>query len=403
MTAATEPGAIHLDAVGGIAGDMFVAGLLDAFPHLEARVMADLAALLPAEAGRPVLSAGESGGLRVRRFGLEAPAQKAHHHHHGHEHAHHDHHHGTAFAALRTRIAGARLSAGTAEAAIGILTLLAGAEAKMHGVAIEAVHFHELADWDSLMDVVAAGSIVAALGPIDWSVSPLPRGAGLVKTQHGLLPVPAPATAELLTGFALRDDGIGGERVTPTGAAIVKFLVDPARAPVSGRLVATGMGAGTRTLPGMPNILRVLGFAAEAKVAGESVVVLSFEIDDMTGEEIGIAAERLRATEGVLDVVLAAVSGKKSRPATQFQLLVRPGHEDAVGRACLLQTSTIGLRLREEQRMILPRVLDGGPDARIKRVTRPDGTETIKAESDDLASGETLAERRRLARQREKE
>ena len=122
---------------------------------------------------------------------------------------------------------------------------------------VDEVHFHEIGDWDSLMDVMAAGSIAAALEGARWSVSALPRGGGLVRTRHGLLPVPAPATARLLDGFTWRDDGIGGERVTPTGAAILRHLVGAAAARgVVGRLQGTGTGAGTRELPGQPNILR---------------------------------------------------------------------------------------------------------------------------------------------------
>ena len=127
------------------------------------------------------------------------------------------------------RIRTAALADGSAEQAVAILTLIAGVEAAIHQVPIEDVHFHEIADWDLLLDVVAAGSIAAALPAARWTVSPLPRGGGLVKTQHGLLPVPAPATAALLTGFAWRDDGVGGERVTPTGAAILRHLVGAER------------------------------------------------------------------------------------------------------------------------------------------------------------------------------
>ena len=164
------------------------------------------------------------------------------------------------------RIRTAALADGSAEQAVAILTLIAEVEATIHQVPIEDVHFHEIADWDSLLDVVAAGSIAAALPAARWTVSPLPRGGGLVKTRHGLLPVPAPATAALLTGFAWRDDGVGGERVTPTGAAILRHLVGPDGSGFgngsshAGRLVSIGTGAGTRTLPGIPNVLRALVF-----------------------------------------------------------------------------------------------------------------------------------------------
>jgi uncharacterized protein (DUF111 family) len=157
------------------------------------------------------------------------------------------------------------------------------------------------------------------------------------------------------------------------------------------------MGAGTRDLPGMPNILRVLVFdtTADAPADARSVAVLSFDIDDMTGEEIGIAVDRLRAADGVLDVALASLSGKKGRPLVEFRLLVQPDALEAVQRLCFFETSTIGLRWRMEQRSTLVRSF--GSDAseiRVKRVARPDGTTTVKAESDDLTAIDSLAARR---------
>ena len=317
---------IHLDAVGGIAGDMFVAALLDALPDLVERVLADGRAVLPVEAGGIRFEAGHVDTIAARRFGLKTRAGKrrelerapaAEHSHAGHHHDHHQHHHdhhnhdhpdehrkddsahthddaGT-FRDMVARIEAARLHPGTAAHAVAILTILAEAESGIHGVPVEDVHFHEIADWDSLLDVVAAGSVAAALEGTRWTVSALPRGGGLVHTRHGLLPVPAPATAAILAGFEWRDDGVSGERVTPTGAAILRHLVDPGNALAGGRLQASGAGAGTRTLPGIPNICRALVFENDGATLTDSVAVVEFEVDDMTGEEIGVACERLRA------------------------------------------------------------------------------------------------------------
>jgi uncharacterized protein (TIGR00299 family) protein len=388
----TGPYHIHLDAVGGIAGDMFVAAMLDAFPQLGERVFTDLARVLPKDAGRPLLAEGSSGAVRCLRFGLEPIEPHGHQHHHGHAH----HHHGR-YRDLVARIDGAGLSEGTATHAGAILRHIAEAEAHIHKVPLDEVHFHELADWDSLMDVVAAGSIAAALSGSRWTVSELPRGGGMVRTQHGLLPVPAPATVEILQGFAWRDDGISGERVTPTGAAILRHLVTGAGR-AEGRLEASGTGAGTRDLPGMPNILRVLAFASVAPSANhDRVAVLSFDIDDMTGEEIGVAADRLRALDGVRDLAIAALIGKKGRPLHGFRLLVAPDALDAVKERCLAETSTIGLRWHFEERDLLERrgesMRDGETAVRVKQVRRP-GRVTVKVESDDLASLDSLTERR---------
>ena len=184
---------IQLDAVGGIAGDMFVAAMVDALPALRARVLADAAAVLPAGIGSPVLEAGTSAGLRCLRFGLAAPEAAAQRHDHAH----------SAFRDMVARIEAATLAEGTAARAVAILRHLAVAEAAIHGVAVEDVHFHEIGDWDLLMDVTAAGSIAAALADAAWSVSELPRGGGFVRTRHGMLPVPVPAAASLLDGIRL--------------------------------------------------------------------------------------------------------------------------------------------------------------------------------------------------------
>jgi uncharacterized protein (TIGR00299 family) protein len=404
---------IHLDAVGGIAGDMFVAALMDAFPDLHERVMADISAVLPAEAGYPRLVEGMSASIRALRFGIagEQPGRGAQPHgHHSHHHDHHDHGHSesSSFAAMCARIRAVKLAEAVSERAIAILRLIAEVEAHIHQVSPEEVHFHEISGWDSLADVVAAASIATALKESTWSVSELPRGGGLVHTQHGMLPVPAPAAAALLQGFSLRDDGIAGERVTPTGAAILRHLVDRNRnMPPAGKLIATGTGAGTRDLKGMPNVLRALVFETGGETVADTVAVISFEVDDMTGEEIGIAADRLREQKGTIDVSLGLRVGKKSRPLHAFHLIADPAALESAIQAVFHETSTIGLRWRLEQRSILPREMHSvdveGSTVRVKRVRLPDGQTTAKAESDDLADQDGLRARRALKRRAEKE
>ena len=405
MNIVAEYNHIHLDAAGGLAGDMFAAAMLDALPDLQPRVFADLAAAIPAHCGQPTLSEGLSGGVAARRFTLVANDNTAQalEHHHDHDDHHHDH--AVCFPDIAELIASASLHPGTADQAIAILRRLAEAESRMHRVPIEEVHFHEIADWDSLMDVVAAGSVAAALAHCSWSVSDLPRGEGLVRTRHGLLPIPAPATVEILRDFRWRDDGIGGERVTPTGAAILAHLVHEVHGRSGGQLVAAGTGAGTRELPGMPNILRALVFsqADTLEITSEetdSVIVLSFDIDDMTGEEIATAADRLRATDDVIDLTIASRQGKKGRPVSEFRLLLKPLSFDAISEKCFLETTTIGLRWRTERRRCLPRSyetldLEGNRVIR-KRTFRPDGLASLKVESDDVARLEGLAARRHL-------
>lgn len=377
--------AIRLDAVGGAAGDMFVAAMVDAMPDLRARVLADASAVLPTGVGTPQFETGTSAGLHCLRFRLtERP------------HAHHDHAHAS-FRDMVMRIEAAPLSNGTATHATAILRLLAEAEAAIHHVPVDDVHFHEIGDWDSLMDVTAAGSVAAALEGARWSVSALPRGDGLVRTRHGLLPVPAPATARLLEGFTWRDDGIGGERVTPTGGAIIRHLVPVPAVRVAGRLQATGTGAGTRELPGQPNILRASLYVDTAAQPGEEdILELCFEVDDMTAEELGTATDTLRAVQGVRDVVLVPAIGKKGRPVQTFRLLVEPDQQEFVVAACFTETSTIGLRWQTVHRAVLPRTMSDAGAIRVKTVTRPSGP-SRKAESDDL-SGIVGLEARRAAK-----
>jgi len=305
------------------------------------------------------------------------------------------------------------LSTATRTHAVQLLTSLARAEAEVHGVALDDVHFHELADWDSLMDLVAAGCIAANLQGARWSASAPPLGSGLVRTAHGMLPVPTPATAALLTGYPWRDDGIAGERVTPTGAAILRHLVDPAQCGTSrceGTLLATGYGSGTRALAGMPNVVRALVIELPAAAAGrdasdgssfaerDRVCTLTFDVDDMTGEEIAVAADRLRGTAGVIDVTIGTRFGKKGRAVADFRVLARSAALHDVARACFSETSTLGLRVREEERLLLRRtelVEDAeGRSVRVKVAERPGGARTAKTDSDDVSGDRGLRVRR---------
>ncbi len=268
----------------------------------------------------------------------------------------------------------------------------------MHGIAAEKVAFHEVGAADSVADIVAAAWLISAIGPATWSVSPLPTGSGQVKTAHGIMPVPAPATALLLEGFATHDDGIGGERVTPTGAAILRHLAPASRRP-PGKLRASGFGFGTRRLPGISNCLRALVFETEGAAdtpAHRELAVISFEVDDQSGEDLAAGLERIRATEGVHDVVQMAAIGKKGRMAVHVQVLARPDLLEEVVSACFTQTTTIGLRTHVVQGRALPRrfanVSVGGQEITVKLAERPEGV-TGKAEADHLTASTSHAAR----------
>ncbi len=363
---------IHLDPLGGIAGDMFVAAVLDAFPALEEPLAEALAASgAPAGCGlKRVQVAGH--GLAGSRIEVQAPDALTPSGH---------------LSAILDRLAGSALVPPVRERAAAIYRLLAEAEGRVHGVAPEEVHFHELADWDSYIDIVAAAWLIERLGARSWSTTPLPLGRGRISTAHGMLPVPAPATALLLRGLPVHDDGVPGERVTPTGAAILRHLA-PAVSVPAGTILAAGHGFGTRLLEGLPNLLRLLAFGGET-VPGDRIGVIRFEVDDQTGEDLAIALDRLRALAVVRDVCQWPVLGKKGRLGSAIQVLCDPEAVDTAAAACLSDTSTIGLRWRVESRRVLPReAVD-----QANRVHRPDGSRTLKADAEALTGAGGYAAR----------
>jgi len=401
----------HLDAVGGIAGDMFVAALLDLHPELAPVAIAAVRAAGLGESVGLTHQAHADGVLTGSRFVVDGPPvdeewghDQAQGHRHAHEHGQaHAHVH---WAALRRRLEASALDAAVAERAIDVFGHLAVAEARVHGKAVEDVAFHEVGAWDSIADIVAASALLAALGTTSWSIGPIPLGSGRVRTAHGLLPVPAPATVLLLEGLACFDDGFAGERVTPTGAAIVRHLA-PAQGlgPLPRRLRRSGHGFGTRRFEGLSNVLRILEFAphhGQAGPRGDNVVVIRFEVDDQTGEDLALGLERLRDSAGVLDVSQLALTGKQGRLVAGVQVLARPDALDAVTDACFRETTTLGLRLSPTQRLVLPRHAYTGSDgSRAKLAYRPDAV-TAKAELADLAAepGHAARQARRTAVER---
>ena len=367
---------IHLDLVGGISGDMFIGALLDCFPErkerlpeiMEAAGFADLVDLQHEVTG--------DGILTGTHFKVMAGAQAE-----GHDHRH--------YSDIRQKITDSSLDDATKRVALGIFQLIAEAEAKIHGKDIDQVAFHEVGAWDSIADIVCAASLISSIGVSSWSVSRLPLGRGQVKTAHGRLPVPAPATSLLLEGFDFFDDGIEGERITPTGAAILKYL-DPAPGiPEGVNLKCSGYGFGTRKFPGISNVLRLLVFNRVQSGGWDSdqVLQLEFEVDDQTPEELAVALEKIRAMEGVIDVIQAAVFAKKGRQSTTIRVLARPEIEQLLTEYCFNVTSTLGIRHQLTARSILRRsqftINHEGKDYRVKVATRPGGL-TAKVEMDDL-------------------
>ncbi len=385
---------VHLDPVGGIAGDMFVAALADTFPESISGLEEDLGQLQLPSGCVIRVSKYSDAVLTGRKFEVTGIARaKVHHHASNGSHgsgAVHDH---TDYTRIRRYLREAKLRDNVREHALALFAILAEAEASVHGVDVEKVAFHEIGAWDSIVDFVGAAYMIDAFHSAQWTCGPVPIGSGRIHSDHGILPVPAPATVVLLRGIQVIDDGIPSERVTPTGAAILKYLFTRSQCqtsdPVTPMIVtASGNGFGQRVLPGISNVLRCIAYAKPAEgqtAADEEISVVTFEIDDQTAEHIAVALDRIRQVPGVLEVFQAPLYGKKGRIVTQVQILIHPQFVDVLADTCFVETSTLGLRFSRVARRFIRRstLLQHEPEVRVKVAERPDGQVTAKAEIDD--------------------
>lgn len=279
--------------------------------------------------------------------------------------------------------------------AVSMFTTIAEAEAKIHGTSVEAIHFHEVGATDSIVDIAGAAIGLDHLNVDVAFCSPVELGGGMVRCEHGLMPVPAPATAEILKDTPCRYGGVDGEATTPTGAAILRCSVDRFEVPRAFKATAIGYGIGQKDFE-VPNALRLtLGECAELPLATDTEINLEVEcnIDDMTPEAFGPLTEALFA-KGAKDVFLTPIVMKKSRPATKISLLVDEARLDAVLAELFTASTTIGARVREVTKRMLPReartVATSLGDVRVKIVALPDGSQRWKPEHDDIAA---IAER----------
>ncbi len=280
-----------------------------------------------------------------------------HAHGHDHDHAHgagHGHHHHRGLTEINAIVDRSSLSAAGRARASRLFRRLAEVEARIHQVPVETVHLHEVGAIDSIVDVVAAVRAIEWLAPDRVVASPLNVGSGTVECAHGELPVPAPATAELLVGVPTYAQGPPAELVTPTGALLVTEYADafgPAPAMRVGRI---GYGAGARNPPGRPNVLRALVGEGSATGALERVVVLECQIDDMNPQLYGALMDRLAAA-GALDVFYAPIQMKKNRPGTLVTVVAPPARREALSDVLFRESTTIGLRVTETERERLDR------------------------------------------------
>jgi uncharacterized protein (TIGR00299 family) protein len=354
----------HLDCSSGIAGDMFLGACLDLGMPVE--VLFDMVARL----GLPGVSVegrkASRGGFVGTRFrvlehgqpieGADPEEEHGHHHHHHehhHEHGHeHGHHHGhtRGLAEIGELIQRSALSGPVKERALRLFQRLGEAEAKAHGMPIERVHFHEVGALDSIVDLVGAAAAVEFLAPERLTCGPVNLGSGRVRMAHGEVPIPAPATAELLRGVPVFG-GPGGELTTPTGAVILAELVDEFVELPAMVLEGVGYGLGKKDLPTHPNALRLLrGRAVVVRPGARAeVMVVETEIDDLPGEGFGFLMERL-LDAGALDVYFTPVQMKKSRPGTLVTLLCRGPKLEELAGILLTESGALGCRYHAASR-----------------------------------------------------
>jgi uncharacterized protein (TIGR00299 family) protein len=382
---------IHLTPTGGIAGDMFVAAMLDTWPDLAPGLDGALQGVL----ATATMPAGVEFRL-VPRASSERPGKDviagARFHVSLDKHEASANHHHRSLADIRTWLETMGLELPVRERALHIFELLAAAEGHVHGVAPELVTFHEVGAWDSVVDIVAAAWLIEAVAADSWSVASLPLGSGTVQTAHGLLPLPAPATARLMRGFTSHDDGRPGERVTPTGMAILCHLQPQSTSPLGPgwNLERTGFGLGTRKLDGIPNVLGAISFSKceQPEWQSDEVAVIEFDIDDQSPEDLAIGLDRMRTSAGVIDVTQTVAYGKKNRLVAAIRVLAKSAELDSVLKTCFLETTTIGARYRFERRATLVRELRPASASEgtlgQKTVTRPGGIATTKVEAEDL-------------------
>jgi uncharacterized protein (TIGR00299 family) protein len=376
----------YLECFSGISGDMFMGALVDA--GVPAGLLEETVAALNVGA-RLEISRVMRAGIAATKVDVWVDGEKdlpreeywerqvEHAHEHSHEHDHaghshsaqdetraeapapHEHSHGRGLSEIRKLISAAAISEAAKATAISIFQALGEAEAKIHNTSIESVHFHEVGAVDAMVDIVCAAVGAEALGVDEIICSSLNVGGGTVKCAHGTIPVPAPATVELLAGAPVYSSGLQVELVTPTGAAIVKTLAARFAGFPQMKIEKSGYGAGTRDFPGHPNVLRLtigesVATSLAAKTASDTITVLEANLDDLNPQVFGYVMDRL-LEDGALDVFGVPVQMKKNRPGTLLTVLCKPEDAGKLTQLLFTETTTLGVRRREEVRQVLAR------------------------------------------------
>jgi len=363
----------YLDAFSGISGDMTLGALVHLGVPIE--VLRETAAALRLGDVDVTAATQERNGIRCIKVSVVDREQDRRR---GHR----------TYTDICALLDGASLAAAVRARARAVFRALAEAEGRVHGSAPEAIHFHEVGAVDSLVDIVGAATGFEHLRIDTLYASPLPLGRGAVRTEHGVLPVPGPATVELLRGWPVRLPDGDTELVTPTGAAIVAALARPGPPPEL-RITGVGYGCGDRVLADRPNVLRIVTGEPVVTPRGDEVVSLEANIDDLNPELFEHVMARLFAA-GARDVSLTPMQMKKNRPGTLLRVLADPPDLDALAAIVFQETSTLGIRHHRMQRLVLPRetveveTRYGRVAVRVARA--PDGTPNVAPEYESCRS-----------------
>jgi len=355
-------GLLYFDCFSGIAGDMAVAALVDL--GVPQSIISETLWKLHIQIRFERVKRGALTGLKLHVLDEESPD------HDHHEHDHHQHRH---YSDIKKSIGNSDIADGIKARSISMFERIAAVEAKLHGVAVEEVAFHEVGAVDSIADVVGAAAALDWLAPARIFARRVPLGRGSVETAHGRLPIPAPATLELLRGAPVEEGGADCELTTPTGAAILAATVDEWGALPAMEVAGVGWGAGERELPDRPNLLRVVAGVARAARAGEGAFVVEANVDDQSPELTATLIEKLMQA-GARDAWLQPVVMKKGRPGLIVGALVDGDRREAVARALLVESSTIGVRAHAVERAVL--------DRRTVEVDTPWGKVAVKVAGD---------------------
>jgi len=334
---------------------MFAAALLDLGVPLSLFQDAIQGLHLPAKV---ILKTERSlrGGLAGTRFLVETPHEhNSHHHSHSHDHSH-EHEHGRSWAQIRTLLQNSNLTTPVKETALKIFHRVAEAEARLHGKLVDEVHFHEVGAVDSIVDIIVASIGIHHLGLPHVTASVPVEGTGTIQCAHGSFPLPAPATAEILRGIPLRQIDVSAELTTPTGAAILAQLVRHFGPLENFTTEKIGYGLGTRDLPNRPNVLRAfLGHASNSPSSSqESIIEIRTHLDDITGEHLAHAIDRLMEA-GALDASALPILMKKGRPGYLLTVLALSKDSEHLASLVLRETTAFGLRLERVERRTLRR------------------------------------------------